>query len=77
MLGVNRGTFLSLICRQIDFQDDFSINRYPNFDLKISNFSDSKMLGNVIIFAAGRITVENQLNLVREWLSIYQFKRFM
>ena len=77
MLGVNRGTFLSLICWQIHFQDDFNINRYPNFDLKFSNFSDSKMLGNVIIFGAGRITVENQLDLVIEWLSIYQFKRFM
>ena len=31
------------------FQDDFNINGYPNFDLKFSNFSDSKLLGNVII----------------------------
>ena len=77
MLGVNRGTFLSLICPQINFQDDFNINRYPNFELKFSNFSDNKMLGNVIIFGEGRIAVENELDLVIEWLCIYKFKRFM
>ena len=77
MLGVNRGTFLSLICPQIHFQNDFNINRYPNFELKFSNFSDNKMLGNVIIFGAGRIAVENELDLVKEWLCIYKFKRFM
>ena len=41
------------------FQNDFNINRYPNFDLKFSTFSDSKTLGNVIIFGPGRIAVEN------------------
>ena len=41
------------------FQDDFNIKRNPNFDLKFSNFLDSKTLGNVIIFGAGRIAVEN------------------
>ena len=41
------------------FQDDFNIKRYPNFDFKFSNFLDSKTLGNVIIFGAGRIAVEN------------------
>ena len=41
------------------FQDDFNINRYPNFDFKFSNFLDSKTLGNVIIFGAGRVAVEN------------------
>ena len=35
------------------------------------------MLGNVIIFGAGRITVENELDLVKEWLCIYKLKRFM
>ena len=32
------------------FQDDFNVNSYPNFDLKFSNFSDSKTIGNVIIW---------------------------
>ena len=50
MLDVSRGTVLSIICRQMHFQDDFSINNYPNFDLKFSNFSDSKTIGNVIIW---------------------------
>ena len=59
MLDVNRGTFLSLICKQMHFQDDFNINRYPTFDFKFSTFLDSKTLGNLIIFGAGRITIEN------------------
>ena len=41
------------------FQDDFNINRYPNFDFNFSNFLDSKTLGNAIIFGGGRIVVEN------------------
>ena len=41
------------------FQDDFNINRYPNFDFLLSNFLDSKTLGIVIIFGAGRMAVEN------------------
>ena len=59
MLDMNRGTFLYLICRQMHFQDDFNIKGYPNFDFKFSNFLDSKTSGNVIIFGAGRIAVEN------------------
>ena len=41
------------------FQDDFNINRYPNFDFKFSNFLDSKTLGNVIVLRARTIAVEN------------------
>ena len=41
------------------FQDDFNINSDPDFDSKFSNLSNSKTLGNVIIFGAGRIAVEN------------------
>ena len=41
------------------FQNDFKINRYPNLDFKFSNFLDSKILGNAIIFEAGRIAVAN------------------
>ena len=59
MLDVNRETFLSLICRQMHFQDDFTINRYLNFDFKFLNFLDSKTLDNAIIFGAGRIAVTN------------------
>ena len=49
MLDVNRGTFLSLVCRQMHFQDNFNINIYPKFDFKFSSFLDSKTLGNVIV----------------------------
>ena len=59
MLDVNSGTFLSLTYRHIHFQDDFNINSDPNFNSKFSNFSNSKTLGNVIIFRPGRIAVEN------------------
>ena len=41
------------------FQDDFNINRYPNFDFKFSNFSDSKTLDNVFNFGEERSSVEN------------------
>ena len=53
------GTFLSPIYRQMHFQDDFNINRYPNFDFKFSNFSDSKTLDNVFNFGEERSSVEN------------------
>ena len=58
MLDVNRGRFLSLIYRQMYSQDDFSISILI-LTLSFQIFLDSKRLGNVIIFGAGRIAVEN------------------
>ena len=58
MLDVNRRTFLSLIYRQMYSQDDFSISILI-LTLSFQIFLDSKTLGNVIIFGAGRIAVEN------------------
>lgn len=72
MLDMNRGKFLSQICWQMHFQDNFNINRYPNFDLKFSNCLDNKTLGDVIIFETGRITVENLIwsNNSYEYISL-------